>query len=665
MKNFLQVVFCLLAITSGFSQNYKFGKVSEEDFKKYGTPSSSHNAVVLYKSQTIDFTYVEGEGFQQENEIHERIVIYNKEGFDWATKKVKLYDYSASKEENLIGLKGYTYNLVDGKVEKEKLRNEGVFEEKQNKYWKKTSFTMPNIKEGCIIEFTYKIVSPYLSIDDIDLQYTIPIKTFDLSVNTPEFYVYREHLNPRAFYLPELQKTQITRTLSKTERSMYGHASQFTQSKTDYNVNVIKSQASDVPALKQEPMVGNIDNYRSKLILELVAKRFPNQPTESFSTSWGKVAETIYEDDDFGKQLDRNNFFKKDLQSLTVAENKMQTAANIYSFVKNKVKWNSFVGYGSQNGIKKAYVEGSGNVADINLLLVAMLREAGINANPVLLSTISNGIPLVPTVSGFNYVICLVEEENFRTLLDASDPYGSPNVLPQHALNWQGRVIRKDESSDWVSLSELPLSSETSLLNVNINSDLAISGKARSNYTNYLAHEYLKNFLNVNKDDHIKQLEKEKGDVVISELAFKHSKTSAKPVTVSYDYKLENAIEEIGGKLYFSPLFFLGQINNPYKDSERLYPIQFNYPKVIKSMVNIKLPEGYHIESLPQNEKIVFNGDSGMFSYLLKNNGETLQLLINFDFKDALVLPSHYEHFKTFYTKVIEKMNEQVVLKKV
>ncbi len=35
--------------------------------------------------------YVKDTGFMQEREVHQRVKIYNKEGYEWATKKIYLY----------------------------------------------------------------------------------------------------------------------------------------------------------------------------------------------------------------------------------------------------------------------------------------------------------------------------------------------------------------------------------------------------------------------------------------------------------------------------------------------------------------------------------------------------------------------------------------------
>src|SRR5690606_34165552 len=133
--------------------------------------------------------------------------------------------------------------------------------------------------------------------------------------------------------------------------------------------------------------------------------------------------------------------FENDVNNLVASvSNPMERASLIFNFVKSKVKWNGYVGISSKEGVRKAYKDQTGNVAEINLMLTAMLRHAGLNANPVLISTKQNGIPLFPTLDGYNYVISGIETEQGVILLDASNKYSMPNILPSRVLNWEGRI---------------------------------------------------------------------------------------------------------------------------------------------------------------------------------------------------------------------------------
>lgn len=664
------LVFILLFTLNSQAQNFKFGKVSKAELAESFNPTdSSANATVLYKKEDIRFEFSQSEGFRQIREVHERIKVYNKEGYKWATKRIRLYNESNSKSEDFQSLKGYTYNLVDGKIEDFKLKKEGVFKEEVNKYWKISSFTMPNINDGSVIEYTYEISSPFSAIDDIEYQYTIPINTFDLSVKTPEYFIYNKLLNPKASYVPNIDQSKRNRTERTTDRNRTGvYVSKTTYSHSEFSFieNVITSNETNIPALKNEPFIDNLDNYKAKLTLELTAIKYPNAPYNLLSSSWDAVTKTIYDNSEFGNQLDRSNYYKDDIDAIiSNVDDPAQKAFLIFNFVKTKVKWNEFYGYNSDIGVRKAYKEGVGNVADINLMLISMLRYAGIKADPVLISTKNNGIPLFPTRKGFNYVICYMRGEGFSVLLDATEPFSEFNVLPERVLNWQGRVIKEDGNSGWINLSPLSLSNETTYLNVKINKDLSIEGKVRNQKSDYIAKQFRNRFANVNNDEYIKYLEKDNGELLVSDLEIENAKNIGKPVKVVYSYELNNEVEEVGDNVYFTPMLFLATKENPFKSELRNYPIDLSFPFNDKYIVNIMIPEGYKVESLPESKKFEFNGDQGEFTYLVTKNGNFLQLNVNFIMKSSLVFAKDYEMFKKFYASIVETQSEKIVLKKI
>ncbi|WP_104734676.1 transglutaminase domain-containing protein [Hanstruepera ponticola] len=659
MKHIL-TIFLLITIHFSFAQNFKFGKVSKEELSEKVHPlDSSAHAAILYKSYKVYFDFRENEGFVQVNEIVERIKIYDKDGYDYATHQVRLYDESATNKQELKGLKAYTYYLDGGKVEKDKLKNESVFEEKVNDYWSTTKFTMPSINDGVVIEYEYRIESPFYGIEDIILQYNVPINVLEVDVRTPEYFVFNKLLNPKSTFYPTIEENSISRT--EIRKASVNRSSADWQ----FQENIVMINANNVPALKLEPFTDNINNYRAKLIMEYAYFKGPNGQSEIYATDWDQVVKRIYDSESFGGQLQKTNYFEDDLNNiLQGVTDPMEKAFKVYNFVKSKVKQNDFVGYSSDQGVKQAYKSGEGNVGDINLMLVAMLRYAGLNANPILLSTRSNGIPIVATRKGFNYVIAAIEVSNGFIMLDATDVNASPNILPIHTLNWQGRIVREHGSSAWVNLLPSVSSKEVTSINAKLNADLSVDGKVRTLYSNYLAYNFRDDYKGLDEESHIALLEKDKGDIEISNLEFTNQYEVEKPITFSYDYHVESEIEEIGDKLYFSPMLFFTPKENFFKQETRSYPIDFIYPISEKYTVNIMLPEGYIVESLPESSKIEFNGNQVEFSYLARENGSMLQFSINLDINKSLILTNEYKQFKKFFEFMIEKETEKVVLKK-
>lgn len=672
MKYFFLFAF-VLSIQMASAQDYKFGKVSRAELEEKQHPIEPNaNAAVLYNSQKIYFDFVQDKGFVQYNEIHQRIKIYNKEGYDYATKTIRLYDEANDTKDALTSFKAYTYNLIEGEITDTKLKKDGVFEEKINSYWKQTKFTMPNINDGCVIEFIYTIISPRLVIEEIPFQNLIPINKFDFKVSTPEYFQYKTLQNSKAFYYPKLSESYYSKNVTFSYRKlpepgMYGSSkSELVTFRRDVQFNVIESNVVNIPSLIDEIYVDNLNNYQAKLIMELKSIQYPDTPYKNLSTTWEEVTKNIYESSYFGDQLKRSNFFGGDLSTATAgATDPIEQTYNIFNFVKTKVKWNGLHGYYTDLGVRQAYKQQVGNVADINLILIAMLREVGLEANPVLISTKDNGVPLFPTRSGFNYVICAVNLEQGMVLLDASKSYTSLNVLPVKALNWQGRLIREDGSSEWVNLSVQEASKEVVSLNIKLNSDLSATGKVRNQFTEYQALDYRNTFENYSQDDLIKEIESKDGHLQVSNIELEGLNVSIKPVLLSYEYDLDEALEEIDGSYYFSPLLFLKTKESPFKLQSRKYPIDLNFPTARKYMVNIMVPDGFQVESLPENLKLQYNDTEGEFTYLIKENGSMLQLVIMLDINKTLIMPDNYQEFKKFFEMVVNKQAEKIVLKKV
>jgi len=293
-----------------------------------------------------------------------------------------------------------------------------------------------------------------------------------------------------------------------------------------------------------------------------------------------------------------------------------------------------------------------------------MFRYAHLNANPVLVSTKRNGIPIVATRNGFNYVISAVEVNNAVYLFDASSKNGQVNLLKPNILNWQGRLIREDGSSTWVLLIPSKHAVSNVMLNATITKDLNVNGDVKKRITGHLAIEAREKFSNVAKDDIRKELEKNKIETELSNIEIKDLDNLGKPVSLSYNFESFNLVEEIEGKLYVSPMLFIGEKGNPFISEERIYPVDFGYLKKMRALVNIDIPEGYTVEQLPENTSFSFGNNDAIFRYKISSTATKIQLSLEFSINQSLISPSNYKNLKGFYQLMVDKQNEKVVLSK-
>jgi len=666
MKNLTILMLGLLCLNA-FAGEVKFGKVSKEEVEETVHPVEKETeAAILFKKERVYFDYDAETGWSQMRQAHYRIKIYKKEGFDWGTFQVPLY-ISGNDEQQISGIHGMTFNMNNGSVEKVKLKKDGIFKEKVNKYRNKVSITMPEVKEGSVLDIEFNIRSEiYWYMDDFQFQYGIPVNLVNVSVEIPEYFIFKKY--GRGFYPIDIKQSRKNRKLviQYREENDPGRLNGGNRvGNLEFYDNTYTILTENIPSLKEADYTDNIDNYRNAIKFELASTQFPNRPYKNYSLSWEDVAKSIYKFSSFGGELGKTNYFKKDLDLLlsdtTAPEQKAMT---IFNYVKSKMTWNKFNGIGS-NGLKKAYNEGVGNVADINLMLIAMLRYAGLNADPVLVSTKSHGIPLFPTQDGFNYVIAAIEMPNGTVLCDAPEKKSDMGILPARVMNWNGRLIHKDGSSISMKLTPEKSSKRATFANVTIGAEGDIEGKLRNQFTAQRAFAFRKNFDSSEEEEYITELEDRYGEMEITEYGVKNVTELTKPVTETYSFFKEEQAEIIGDKIYFKPMLFMAMDENPFKLDAREYPVDFLYPKTNKVTINFELPEGYQIESLPESVSYGMPDNMGVFKYTLRAAGNKLQFSCSTQMNESLVPPTHYTALKEFYSQIVQKEAEKVVISKI
>ncbi|WP_081211944.1 DUF3857 domain-containing protein [Salegentibacter sediminis] len=669
MKNSVLFILILLLGFPINAQNYKFGKVSEEEVAQTEHPTHKEaNAAVLYRKQEVFYELHKQTGLTLITQIHERIKIYNKEGFDWANKEIKVYKNSST-EEKVSSIKAYTYNLVDGKLQEEKLNRRDIFEEETSRYRKTTKFTMPAVTEGSVIELEYTIRSPFItSIDAVPLQDMIPIDKLEVSLKIPEFFGFKVHYNPRSPLIFPIEQSQGSFNYNYTQanrpRSLTG-STKFERKKIQYLLNEYSIEQEAIPPLKDENYVDYLKNYAAYLRLELQYTKYPDSPIENYSQSWEGVAKSIFDDSDLKKEIGITNYYEEDLDALLEGKKKEDKVDLIYNFVRDKIKWNDYVGFQAETGTRKAYKEGLGNTGDINLMLISMLRYAGFKANPVLVSTRSHGIPLYPTREGFNYVVAGLELPNGVVLLDATDQNAGLGELPKRARNWQGRLIREDGSSGWLALLPQVKSVNANRLDFQVQDDFSIHGRVLNSYYGLHAKAFRDKHGKTSKDNYVEILEKDKGNIVISNLEIHNREDKGENLRQTYEFNLENGIEVINGNIYLKPLMFAGLAENPFKENERNYPVIFDFPSVEKNTVNLMIPKGYEVSSIPEDFESILGEGAGQFIFKTSLAGNFLRIETIMDLNNIVYTSAEYEMLKEFFAQMVEKQTEAIVLTKV
>jgi hypothetical protein len=654
---FSLVIFC----TKATAQKFELGKVSIKELEEKIHPiDTSAVAAILYNKAKTFFKYDLKNGFSINTEYEFRIKIYKKEGLKWANQQVPYYvGYENYNDDVVRFSNAVTYNLENEQIVKTKLNNEGSFNKNVNNDWSEASITMPNVKVGSIIEFKYILKTENIvEFPVFNFQYEIPVNYSEYTTKIPGFFVYKSK------FLGFIQLDSE----AKIETGSLDYANEHDPSRTDHvNFQQINSKYKtyNIPALKEEAFVDNIQNYRTSIEYELEKTQFYGQPVKDYAMTWEGVAKTTYDDKKFGKELNERVYIAQDLKKILkegmLVPEKMDI---IFKFIQTKMNWNDKKGCYTDKGVKQAYIEGTGNSAEINFILIAMLNYAGIKAYPVLTSTKDHGIPLFPSRTVFNYVIAAVQIDGKQILLDATNKYTTADILPINVLNRTGRLIRQDGTSEEINLVPNTPSKESINMMVSLDDKGKIVGKIRVQKTDYEAFGYREKYAGINKENYLEKKENDLNGIQISDYMIESVADFVKPITENFAFTSDNDCEIINGKMYINPLLFFTQTKNPFVQEKREYPIYFGYPKQEKFTVNMKIPEGYVVESFPKAIKITAIDGIGLYIFNISVTGNIIQIQSTIDINKAILSANYYIVLKDFFQKMIDKQNEKIVLKK-
>lgn len=620
--------------------------VHVNDLKETRSPlDTTASAAYLYRYGNTYFE-LKDNYWVMVTEVFTRIKIYSKEGYEYANAQLDFY--SGDRQAKGKFLNAVTYNLENGQIIKTPAKEESQFEQMLEENVTRKTIALPNVKEGSIIEYTTMVTTPYFaSLEDFYFQYPIPVVNVQYDVRIPIYFVYNVY---KVGYVDIKSNEKPPLVLNKV---------------TDTNEFHYHYLAKDVKPFKDEDYVSNPENYIGKLQHELSIVQMPGRGKQDYATSWVDMARKIHAIEGFGSELKKDSYFKNDLKALLAGIESDEAKMNaIFSFVQHRMSWNGHSRYYCELGVKEAYTEKQGNAADINLMLTAMLREAGLDANPVVLSTRSHGIALFPSRFAYNYVISAVKLADKTVLLDATSKYTTPGLLPTRALNWVGRLIKKNGDNEEIDLMPKVNSKETIAITATVSADGVISGKARDQYLQQRAYVYREKYAELNQDSYLEYFEKKYPGLQVSDYKVTGQNTPDKPVVEEYSFVNDNVAEVMGNKIYINPLLFFSETETPFKAETREYPIDFVYPREDKYIINITIPPGYKAESVPQILTLAMEENLGSFKFNTAINAGTIQVAVQYTINYASLSADYYPTLKDFFSKMAEKQNEKIVLVK-
>lgn len=647
-------VLCFFA-SAVFSQTpfkvEKWGKIPEEDLKMTHCPfDSTASAMVLQEVGNSEVTF-DKDGI---------VVLFNY----WT--RLKIFDEAALEEGNLLipyysdrdleQFRDLDVQLILPNGERQKVKSDNIFTAKLSKsVWAKKVF-VPNLQKGCIIEYRYEIKSFnwVRMYGTWYFQKEMPVRWSQLKITIPQYFYYVYLLqSPRQFDLKE----------TKQESTLPLEGKGYMASITTYGLG-------NLPAVKEEPFITTLDDYRAHIGFQLSEVIIPGNYSEKFLTTWAEVAEKMTKNQDFGEQyLKSNRFdklwaaFRKEVPETTP---KTELPEKVLRFVSTNIKWNGENRRFSENGIDAAFDKKAGSSSDLNLAVVALLRKLDFDAVPMLISTRDHGAmySIYPFSEQFNTVVAFLYEGQGGVLIDATSPFRPLGQMRESCYNNDGWLV-DEKRPNWVQIAP-PEYAETWLGNLKVNEEgemdghftLSLEGAAAFKWRSDLEGEKEPEFLKAH-------FATEYPERVFDSVVISNREVLDKPLKLDFNCRIPNAATAINEFLYVKPILDFSMRSNPLRNPKRSFPVNFVYPSKAQYILNLEIPKGFVVEELPAPARIVLPDNSGKIQFSCGKISDTqLQVVLKMNIAQLDFEPEQYDALRQFFELLADKVQFQLALKK-
>jgi hypothetical protein len=598
----------------------EFGTVTSEELKMTAYErDSSAQAVVLF-----DKGYFNGNRFTFTR--HVRVKILTNAGASFANFSIR------APSKGFID--GFTFNLEGGIVQKTKLAKSNIFEEEIIDGFDIYKIFFPNVKPGSVIDLQYTHQSlPF----EWRFQELIPVVYSELTIE-PTTYV-------------------------QFKKVFYGF-------EKIYPLKNNRWIAEHVPSIAIEPLMTHYSNYITRFQFDVESVSFPGFYKE-YSSSWEAVGARLMASSHFGAVISESFFLKEKAKLIEASQLSLsEKISDAFNYIQTNIKWNKSFDVLSHDGYREDFKNShSGNSATVNLLLISLLKKAGIKVYPVILSTRDHGLinPVSASMEKINYVVAYVDDSGTNMLLDATSPDAIPGILPEHCLNGSGWVIRPDGKGEIIDLTPARGNVLKQFVLIKANENNQLVAEVQNTYEDYGFLKWIEKYrANGSVEEHAAYLKSEMPTagifdyklLLIDTLNLKGSEKTFVNLDGS-DY-----LQSIGSNEYMLNPYIFSDIQNPFKAEMRQFPIDFICPQKRVITVSMMLPPEFEFKSMPQSNKLDFPGDGAKFTFLCNASNNVLNIRCDMSMGVVLFGEQEYKLVKTFFSEVVKKLNESILIVK-
>jgi hypothetical protein len=553
--------------------------------------------------------------------------------------------YFADGIERITNLEGITHHLNGGET---RLDVDNIRTVDLNSRYKVLEFEMPDAGPGDIIEYKYTLERRYIEeLPDFYFSHRVPTRNVELYFKNSDFIRYNA--------VPQNHDFEISYQEHRVDTSSVPFV--FTYNRPN-PVYVQTWKAENVPAVDASSFISSIDDIRAKIKFQISEFGLPRQPLEN---SWEFVAAQILRNDNPFTTIENAPAM---IQAGRDMAEKMNSGTAVQDSIFHRI--NSNMQFNGQtaifaDGSLDGVLEGQpSSQAEINLVLLAMLKGAGIDAYPVYLSGRDFGRINMefPSLFQFNSMLVLSEIEGEQYFMDASFPHSLPNLIPVKLYSERGMVLT-DSTHYWQEISP-----DKSTFGFNIQMDAALQGDGSlagtlTAETNGYPSQQIRQKLSNGED--VRSVTFDTffdvySDVSFQQISLQVDSMNLDKIQFEAEFLIEDYARTFSDGIEFRPMVVGYLFNNPFEATERRVPITLDAPEKLSINYTIELPEGFTTEVSGETRSTSLAGASLFEEYLAEDNRIDYSFDIDITRKE---FPAEvYSQLRQIYERWVELSNE-------
>ena len=613
----------------------EFGDITEADKKLTECPFDKEaDAVVIFDEASADHN-------DQYNLITTRRIrlkILRQKGIRHGDIEIRYY--SKDDAEYITDIEAYTCNYNNGFADIKKITSSSIYRQKVNERWSQVKIAMPEVKVGSIIEYKYTTTSKnYGYLDDWYFQGELPVmhSHFSLVVLPNYEFAYR------------IYKSDNLPIVVKQEKG---------SGKIYFEMNTIAG-------LRDEPFMDAEKDYLQHVEFQLSGYQSNFGGTNKYMTTWDELTRELMQNPSFGVQLNKNlSGSDALLNTVKGMASPFEKMSAIYNYVYKNIEWNRMSGKFTIDGVKEAWEKKKGSSGEINLMLINLLKEAGLEVYPLLVSERGNGKVNAdyPFLEQFNKVMAYVLIDNRKYILDAASSYTPPFMVPFSVINTKAFVVNRKKGGI-IDLTETDKKDKNLvIINAKVDESGAMTGEAAIQSSEYARLTRIKAWERDKEHFSETYYTKYQTGMHIDSLNVLNIENDSMPLEQQFNFNIPPTVS--GDYKLITLNLFSGIAKNPFISDIRFTNIDYGSLQTHTIIEDIELAPSLKIESLPKNVRMIMPDSSITLTRMMEFKNNNLYVRFTITTARSVFTAEEYPYVKDFYKKMADYMNEQIVLKK-